>query len=118
MQERRKFARLSVKVKVKWRKLEKSIQEEPDLNDDARNISRGGICIITHKPLKTGTSLHLDIVLPTGKSIAAAGRVAWVKNRSSLHGIGQEDYDVGVEFLRMSNDDREEIYKFIFESLN
>ena len=118
MQEKRKFARLKVSVDVKWRKLEKSIQTETDTIDTAKDISRGGICVTSHQQLKPGTNLHLDITLPTGKVIAAAGKVVWIKNCSTLHGIGQEVYYIGIEFLHMSNEDREEIYKFVFESLN
>ncbi len=115
MEEKRKFIRLDVNVGVKWKK----IKEASLTADIAKNISEGGICLIANEKVAIGDLLDLEIELPTGKKITSKGKVAWVNEFEIIIGKMQmKRYDVGAEFLGISDEDREEIEKFIFTFLD
>jgi hypothetical protein len=65
-----------------------------------RTIGGGGCMFIYHESLAIGTEVDLMISLPGGV-IKAEARVVWEAVRSPYH------YEIGVEFLRMTPDDRE-----------
>ncbi|MFH0877006.1 MAG: PilZ domain-containing protein [Candidatus Omnitrophota bacterium] len=110
--ERRKFVRLGVNVKVNW---QKPAPPPPILDQEnlTKNISEGGICLTANEKLNTGELLLLDIELPNRRFIRAKGRVAWV-HEFDIRAKGKR-YDVGIEFLEIQPQDREEIKKFMFD---
>jgi len=117
MPEKRKFVRLNIKILAKWKKITGTPDTKLNNLDIIRNISRGGICLNMHKKLKIGDKLLLEIKLPTKKIIKAKGKVVWIKDMGILDLEREEEYEVGVEFSEMCNEDRQEINKFLFESL-
>ncbi|MFH1692286.1 MAG: PilZ domain-containing protein [Candidatus Omnitrophota bacterium] len=78
-EERRKYPRLSINIKVNW-----DIDEVCDLSQSCRsditkNISEGGICLIVYDKVDIGHTLRLKIELPTKKVVESKGKVVWVK---------------------------------------
>jgi c-di-GMP-binding flagellar brake protein YcgR len=118
MEERRRFVRLDMNVVVKWEKITEDSNQIVGDTDITKNISVGGICLIAYERLEVGDKLRLEIELPTKKTVSAKGRVVWI-NEFEVIGRGLEKrYDVGVEFIDIRDEDREEINKFVFTFLH
>jgi hypothetical protein len=63
----------------------------------ARNVSRGGILVLTDDALKEGTRLEVELFLPDGGSLVVDVRVAWIRELAG----GEARYEAGLEFLAM-----------------
>lgn len=61
------------------------------------DLSEGGTCLLTDRPLPPGTVLHLEISIPARQEkIRAYGETRW-----SRAGAGNEAYQAGVMFLEL-----------------
>ena len=70
------------------------------------NISLGGMCIYSNKPLNKGKLLEIELILPKGHSAAAKARVVWIKTLPP----GSKALDtVGLQFIHMSAKDVNEL---------
>jgi c-di-GMP-binding flagellar brake protein YcgR len=115
MQERRNYPRLDISVGVSWKKVGASGQAiESDLT---KNIAAGGICLIMLEKVVIGDVLFLELSLPTKETIVCRGRVVWARELGILGKEAEKKFDVGVEFVDISPDDRETIKKFVFSFL-
>ena len=115
-EDKRVFPRLNLDVEVNYRPLQ---QEEAELFTTAsKNISYGGICFIAFEKPKEGSILELTFSFPElSKFIIARGKVSWVKELD-FSGIRERRiYEVGVEFMQMSDSDREKIKEYINKKL-
>ena len=111
-QERRKFLRLNALVDVVYNKVSPSQKVEVSLT---KNISKGGICLITYEELKVSDNLDLNIYLPENKiPVHVIGRVAWVKDFIICNIPNGKRFDVGIEFLTITEEDQKKIDKYVF----
>lgn len=113
--ERRYFFRMECVLNVEYKTLN-SLQ--PDENSEAelidtvtRDISGGGVCILTDTEMKQGVLveayLHLD------RKVRFIGTIARsLKGREN----GRQVYHTGIEFKRIENRDREKIISYVFET--
>jgi len=63
-----------------------------------KNISFGGLCCKTDKPIKTGTVVNVR--LPSlGPDIKTRGRVSWCRRKNS-------DVEIGIQFLNKDSENR------------
>jgi Tfp pilus assembly protein PilZ len=68
------------------------------------NVSSGGLFINTEEPIRAGTRMVVRFELPSNKHrVIAVSRVAYVRK-----GLG-----LGVEFVGLDDEDREEIETYI-----
>jgi Tfp pilus assembly protein PilZ len=68
------------------------------------NVSTGGLFITTEEPIRAGTRMVVRFELPNTKHrVIAVSRVAYVRK-----GLG-----LGVEFVSLDDEDREEIETYI-----
>jgi Tfp pilus assembly protein PilZ len=68
------------------------------------NISTGGLFITTEEPIRAGTRMVVRFELPHNRHrVIAVSRVAYARK-----GVG-----LGVEFLSLDDEDREEIEAYI-----
>lgn len=111
--ERRKFVRLNFSADIRY-----SIVPTPDRRlAKTQNIGAGGICLLADQKLNPGDVLKLEILLPQeNQTISASGRVAWTKLFSIAGDKNRpyDRYDIGVEFIALSDTDREKIKKHVF----
>ncbi len=70
------------------------------------DISPGGARIFCDEPLKKGKAVQIELELPSGKTVNATARVVWIDLLPPGSGAR---YDVGLEFLVISNDVFEEL---------
>ncbi len=111
-EDRRKFLRLSVLADVTYTK--KDVSEKGKLTF-AKNIGNGGICLIAYEEVKESEVLELKILLPDEKEpINVLGKVVWVKKFSMGDVLENERFDVGIEFLQISDIDKQKVDKYIF----
>ncbi|UCC95417.1 MAG: PilZ domain-containing protein [Candidatus Omnitrophota bacterium] len=117
MNEKRQFVRLDACVKIKW---EKIVGEWDDSVGDvgtARNISGGGICLVMYERMvEAGDLLQIEIDLPTSRIVQLKGRVDWIDEFDIAGGKPEKRYDVGIEFLDIRDEDREDIKQFVIKS--
>ncbi len=74
-------------------------EEDSELLARTRSVSSGGCMFVHHEPVGVGTAVELFISLP-GRVVKAQGRVVWEREKAP------GSVEVGVEFLRVSPEDR------------
>ncbi len=78
------------------------------------DISEGGLCFATRKPLKTDTLITVKFKLPNiKKPLIAKGRIAWLKQMEEVSAEKEGIYKTGLEFIRLNKKAQEAISKFI-----
>jgi len=111
--EKRKFPRLMVEANVEYQILD----EKKRKRKLAKDISSGGICIIVFENLPVDTELSLKIFLSDINYVMEVkGRVAW-KSEYSLSSEGTVRYQLGIEFVDISDLDRKRLDNYIFTLL-
>ncbi len=105
--ERRKYLRLEASVEVSY----KVIGNPGEAKVLAKDISAGGLCILTRENLASNTPLELAIKIPDlVDPIRALGKVIWQKKTEAA-----ETFDMGIEFMGISDFDRFNINRYIME---
>jgi len=113
--ERRKFVRLDRLVDIVYRKHQTLEKEKLTLS---RNISIGGICLVVYEKLKESQLLELDLCIPEEKiPIKALGKVVWVHEYIIGNVSKDRRYDVGIEFIEISDEDVNKVNKYVFSHL-
>ena len=111
-EERRRYVRLNVLVDIAYGRCESLKKGQLTL---AKNIGRGGICLIVYEEFKESDLLDLKIYLPESKTpISAVGRVVWVKEFIIGDISTGKRFDLGIEFLEIDEEDAKRIEKYIF----
>lgn len=106
--ERRKFARATIELIVRYKVLDIPQQQ---LEAKTKDISGGGICLVTREKMKLGTAVAMEIKFsPADNPVIAYGRVVWF-NQSKLgpSPAGHLRFDSGIEFEKISDQDRKRI---------
>ncbi|MBN2533911.1 MAG: PilZ domain-containing protein [Spirochaetales bacterium] len=73
------------------------------------NISGGGICLISKKPLHPGSTVDLDFSIPFSKRIVAVAEVKWNKE------IESQRYSNGLQFMSIKEEDLELLKNYLLE---
>jgi uncharacterized protein (TIGR02266 family) len=101
--ERRRFERAPISTQVEF-ELTNSSSGPSRVRRHMANVSSGGLFICTEEPIRSGTRMVVRFELPNTKHrVIAVSRVAYVKK-----GVG-----LGVEFVSLDDEDREEIEAYI-----
>ena len=110
--ERRKFPRLQISVDTEYTiSLDNVSAQKQTIK--TKNISIGGICIIVYEDVKTGSILDLKFKLSNNNSvIEAKGIVVWT-NSFKISTEDKTNYELGIEFTKISDIDRDIISKYI-----
>ena len=116
--EKRRYPRLKAQVQVKVTKISQQIKDLKTVDTLSRDIGAAGICLVTRKLFAVDDVVDLSITLPDGREIKAMGTVKWVVEQGGLKGLGLNDFHVGVKFVKISDGDRAEIGKFLFDGLH
>ncbi len=115
MIEKRKFVRITASILIKWKKTEGIPNKTLNSLNIAKNVSRGGICLPMDQKIRVGENLALELRLPTRQIIKIKGKVTYVNDFTEIVDLKRRNnYDVGIEFLEMSKEDRNEFNKFVF----
>jgi c-di-GMP-binding flagellar brake protein YcgR len=109
--ERRQYPRVNTTMSIQYR----GIRQAGDsvIGAIARDISSGGIRVLVNEFISVFTRLIVEICIPsTSESIRVVSKVAWIQKRP--HG---EQYEVGIQFMDMAEEDRSNIAEFVERSI-
>ena len=113
--ERRSFFRMDCELEVQYRTFKLLLPDNEMhgefLYSKTRNISGGGICLVTEDKLETGT--FVEAILKMKQRLRFVGvvvRTIEVKSK------GKIIYETGIEFVRIENRDRENIVSYVFKT--
>ena len=76
------------------------------------DVSLGGMRVYTDDELQVGTRLEIDLLLDGDVTARCWARIAWVDR---LSGDARALYDIGLEFIDMSDEDRSLLMKALKE---
>lgn len=108
--ERRRYPRLHASV-VEYYPIGRAEATEMSFTE---NIGAGGICIFVTENLDIDTLLFLKIYLPHKETpIEAKGKVVWTAKSSFLGIERTKNFDVGVTFVEIGEDDRKDIAEYV-----
>lgn len=94
--EKRRFRRILYEADVKI-----FLPNDKAESSQTVDISEGGICFLSEKPLETNSEVSINLELPRGKkAVHIQGRVAWRKKLERLPGETTDKYKVGLEFTK------------------
>jgi len=114
MQERRKYPRLdTTKINFLCKKID---SKDRKADDKTKNISEGGICLNLgpHK-VQPGDVLQLEFMLPDRQAlISCKGRVIWAEDFDIIGSDCKKEYEAGIEFFDISDNDKKAIREFVF----
>lgn len=114
--ERRTFPRLFYNVDVEYNVL--SVQQNSSAEAFSRNISEGGICILTLDKFDVGAHIGIVFSLPNSdKPIKATGQVVWVEEFSVGDTSSSKAYDAGIHFIEISDEDKKCIHQHVISRL-
>ncbi len=105
--EKRRTTRVNARLKVRYGDVTGFI------SDYTMNISRGGMFISTKDPLKPGTGVSVEFVVPDIRvPIKVKGRVQWTND------LQQAKYSnlipgMGIELHSLSSDEQKKLNNFI-----
>ena len=113
MDGQRKFSRRGIKVPVRWAR---EGSERFLAGDYARDISKGGMCLLVREQLEQGARIIVEFSLPGPRFILTSVCVIRCEQSTPEEGAVQPLYEVGVEFISIQDEEGEEIEKFVFAS--
>jgi uncharacterized protein (TIGR02266 family) len=100
--ERRRFERAPITAQVEY-ELTNASSGPSRVRKKLANISSGGLFINTDEPIRAGTRMVVRFELPNKHRVIAVSRVCYARKGRGL----------GVEFLNLDDEDREEINAYI-----
>ena len=111
-EDKRRFVRLNVFVDVVYNRIPPAEKEKLSLT---KNIGKGGICLIVYEELKVSEMLDLKMFFPEEDTlIHAIGKVVWTKE-FLIGGMSQgKRYDVGIEFIKIKEEEADKLNKYVF----
>lgn len=112
MLEKRRFVRLDVRVNVEYEIVQ---APEAKFKSFTKNLSQGGICLFLDSFLKKDTLLDLKLHIPErSKPLEATGKIVWIETFKIGDKDAKEHFEAGVEFVDISDDDKNMIAKYVF----
>ncbi len=109
--ERRQKPRMKVAMPVRYRGIRQA--ENSIVSAIARDLSSGGIRLLVDEFLSVFTRLVVEISVPsTKRPVRAVSKVAWIRKRP--HG---EQYEVGMQFVDVAEEDKTNIFDFVERSI-
>lgn len=110
-EERRQYPRASTAMPVQYRGIRQA--SDAVVGTIARDISGGGVRLVVNEFISVFTRLVVEVSIPpTPKPIRATSKVVWVRKRP--YG---EQYEVGMEFVDITEEDKRNISNFVERSI-
>ena len=115
-EDRRRFPRFNLLVDVV---VNKRASNEKELTLPAKNISQGGVCLITFSQPVMGELMDIKIRLPGIKDeIKSLGKVVWIKEVAFGALQRTKRFEVGLEFIGLNDNTFEQINKYLYNINN
>lgn len=109
--ERRQYPRVNTTMSIQYRGMRQA--SDSVMGAIARDISSGGIRVLVNEFISVFTRLVVEVYIPsTSEAVKVVSKVAWIQKRP--HG---EQYEIGMQFLDMAEEDRRNISEFVERSI-
>jgi c-di-GMP-binding flagellar brake protein YcgR len=107
MKEKRQFRRKPIAIDVVY----DMSSDQMVLDSKAKDISVGGICLVSRKQLVVDKIMDFKFTIPDSeKKIQISGKVVWTEKST---GSKDDCCYSGIQFVRIDNADRDLIGKFV-----
>jgi len=78
------------------------------------NIGVGGVCVVLEKGFDRFTEVYLEIFIEGSHiPLKCRGRIVWVIKRASSEKRKPNQFDTGIEFIDLKDEDRLRIEKIV-----
>jgi len=115
-EDRRRFPRFNLLVDVAVTKRASSEQEQIL---STKNISQGGVCLISTEKSNMGDLMDLKIRLPGVKDeIKTIGKITWIKELSLGPIQKIPRFEIGLEFIGLNDPTFQLINKYLYDNQN
>lgn len=112
--DKRKFARVFFECTVTVKKKGTPLV----FHTHTENISLGGICVILGKELFKYTPVELELFLPDDfPPVRCRGTIVWSIKRAEYLKKKPSQYDTGIEFAELFDEDKARIERIVNELL-
>lgn len=88
------------------------VPKEHSITTKTKNISAGGVRVILSEKLDIVSMVGLEIFL-NDESVKCQGRVVWSVEKTELGPNGSSQYDTGIEYYQIEDDDRRVINNLV-----
>ena len=110
VKERRRYARINARVPLQFKDIQRPI--ETYSGTLTKDISEGGVRFTAGEFLSVFTRLLVEISMPSfSRPIKAISKVAWIQKQPR-----GTQYNVGLQFLDMTEEDKKHLASFIAKS--
>ena len=115
MEERRRFVRLDTRVEVEYTPLPSTDRK----TSVTKNISAGGICLITDKELTPGARLQVAMkLLDRDQPVHFTGEVVWSEAYEMIGKTQrQRAVENGIRFVEIAPQDQETVMRHVILTL-
>ncbi len=108
--DRRRFPRAVYPCKITICKK----KDKASIATRTENIGVGGVCVILEKDLEIFSTVELEIDLENGlPSFKCDGTVVWVVKRAKFEKKKPNQFDIGIEFVDIKNDEKTRVEAII-----
>ena len=115
-EDRRRFPRFNLLVDVA---VTKRASAEKEQMLPSKNISQGGVCLISTEKPNMGDLMDLKIRLPGVKDeIKTIGKVSWIKELSIGASQKTTRFEMGLEFIGLNDPTFQLINKYLYNNQN
>jgi c-di-GMP-binding flagellar brake protein YcgR len=112
--DQRRFPRISYRCRI----LVFNAGREEVIETTTENIGAGGICVSLEKEFKLFEDVAMEIFLgDQGEPISCKGTIVWVVKRHPTTSEEKAQYDTGVEFRDISEEDRQRVSRLVEDIL-
>lgn len=103
--DNRKFPRMNLSCEIKV----KCAEDGALIKSKTENIGVGGVAVVLDKSLERFSTCDVRLKVSADQDeISCEGKVMWIVPMKDMHGR-KTRYDVGIEFIDLSDDAREAI---------
>jgi len=104
----RNFPRIEASLGIRIVKDDKSV-----IRTKTKNLSYSGTCVVLSQQLEKLSTVRLELDLSSDQSpIRCNGRIAWLV-RSQEPVSHKVSYDIGIEFLKLDPEAKDQIHSYV-----
>jgi len=112
--EKRETERLDLSFPVVYH-LVKAASAKQETTARGRNLSQGGIRLVTEEQMGLGVTIHVKIVLPDSlEPVTGTAKVVWCKEKDS---DGKKEQHAGLRFIDLESKGQDLVTRFMTENI-
>ena len=110
VKERRRHPRVNARLPLQYKDIQRPI--EAYSGTLSRDVSEGGVRFLSNEFLSVFTRLLLEVSIPSlSRPVKAISKVAWIQKVPRSN-----QYNVGVQFMDMTEEDKKQLASFVTKS--